>query len=175
MKAIILFMKSIAATALLCVTGFCMFGFLASFEAGWFSLWHCFYAICGIGSLTGAMHLLLCRTLAQTIGCLALFIGTMICLLGLMDFYQLRFPWQVVGGGAIGCGLLTGGVALLSRRGDNHKPVGALTLFAIVMFCVLGFIESCLGASWPFWVGYAAIGCGSLAGGVALLRRRETA
>jgi hypothetical protein len=47
-----------------------------------------------------------------------------------------------------------------------------LVLFAIAVFCVLGFMESYLGFPWPWRVGYGALGCVCLAGGVALLRQR---
>ena len=165
-------MKFVAAAVLLCVTGFCVFGFLASFEAGWFSVWHCLYGFCGIGSLAGAMHLLLRQTLARTMGALALFAGVMICVLRLIESYYIYFPWQSVGAAALGCGLLTGGVAILRRRGDSSKSLGALALFAMAVFCVLGFIESYLRSPWPWQAGYGVLGCGFLSGGIALVRPR---
>jgi hypothetical protein len=119
MKALIFIMKIVAATLLLCMTGFCVFGFLASFELGWFSLWHCLYGLCGIGCLAGARRLLLCRTLARTWGSLALCAGAIVCILGLVRSYSRYFPWQIVGGAALGCGLLIGGFALLRWRGEN--------------------------------------------------------
>jgi hypothetical protein len=54
--------RVISATVLLCVTGFCVFGFLASFEVGWISIWHGIYGICGIASLAVAIRLLRWRT-----------------------------------------------------------------------------------------------------------------
>jgi hypothetical protein len=59
-----LLFRIIAVAVLLCLTGFCVFGFLASFEAGWISLWHFLYGICGVGSLAIAMRLLLWRVKA---------------------------------------------------------------------------------------------------------------
>ncbi len=116
--------RVISATVLLCVTGFCVFGFLASFEIGPISLWHCLYGVCGIGSLTIAMRLLLQRTLARTLGTLALFAATVFCVLGFMESYR-GFPWLWwVAYGAPGCGCLAGGVALLRRRGSSSKPRG---------------------------------------------------
>jgi hypothetical protein len=56
-----LLLRIVAAAVLLCLTGFCVFGFLASFEVGWISLWHFLYGACGIGSLAIAMRLLLWR------------------------------------------------------------------------------------------------------------------
>jgi hypothetical protein len=50
--------RVISATVFLCVAGFCVFGFLASFEVGWISIWHGIYGICGIASLAIAMRLL---------------------------------------------------------------------------------------------------------------------
>ena len=164
--------RILAATVLLCVTGFCVFGFLASFEIGPISLWHCLYGACGIGSLTIAMRLLLQRTLARTMGTLALLAVVIFCVLGFVESrFTYPFPWQVVGGGALGSGCLTGGIAWLRRRGDNRKPMGALALFAATVFCVLGFMESYRGFPWLWWVAYGAPGCGCLAGGVAWLRR----
>jgi hypothetical protein len=110
MKALTFVMKFLSATVLLCVTGFCVFGFLASFEVGPISLWHCLYGAFGIGTFAVAMRLLLQRTPGRT-----------------------------------------------------------LALFAATVFCILGFMESYLGFSWPWWVGYGALGCGCLAGWVALL------
>jgi len=164
--------RVVSATVLLCVTGLCVFGFLASFEVGPISLWHCLYGVCGIGTLAIAMRLLLQRTLAQTLGTLALFAVVIFCVFGLMEsLFTFRFPWQVVGGGAFGSGCLAGGVALLRRRGDSSKPMGALALIAAALFCILGLMESYLGFPWPWWAGYGALGCGCLTGGVALLRR----
>ncbi len=163
----------VSATVLLCVTGFCVFGFLASFEIGPTSLWHGLYGVCGIGTLAIAMRLLLQRTLLQTLGALALFAVVIFCVFGLMELlFTFRFPWQVVGSGAFGSGCLAGGVALLRRKGDSSKPMGALALIATAVFCVLGFMECYLGFPWPWGVGYGALGCGCLTGGVALLRRR---
>jgi len=50
--------RVISATVFLCVAGFCVFGFLASFEVGWISTWHGIYGICGTASLAIAMRLL---------------------------------------------------------------------------------------------------------------------
>jgi hypothetical protein len=172
MKALTFVMKFLLATVLLCVTGFCIFGFLASFEIGPISLWHCLYGACGIGTFTVATRLLLQQTLARTLGTLALLALAIFCVFGFMESrLTYRFPWQVVGGGALGSGCLAGGIALLRRKGDKGKPIGPLALFAATVFCVLGFMESYLGFAWPWWVGYGALGCGCLAGGVALLRR----
>lgn len=172
MKALTFVMKFLSATVLISVTGFCVFGFLASFEIGPISLWHCLYGACGIGTFTVAMWLLLQRTLARTLGTLALLAVVIFFVFGFMESrLTYRFPWQVVGGGALGSGGLTGGIALLRRRGDKSKSMGTLALFAATVFCVLGFMESYLGFPWPWWVGYGALGCGCLAGGVALLRR----
>jgi hypothetical protein len=166
--------RLIPAIALLCVAGFCVFGFLDSFESGWFSRWHCIYGFCGIGSLAGAMHFLLRQTLARTMASLALFAGGMISILWLMKPFciHIHFPWQVVGGAALGGGLLTGAVALLRRRGDGGKPLGALALFGAATFCLLGFMETYLRSPWPWPAGYGALVCGSLTGAVALLRPR---
>jgi hypothetical protein len=173
MKTLTMIMKFISATVLLCVTGFCVFVFLESFEVGWFSRWHCLYGICGIGSLTMAMSLLLCRTLARTLAGLALLALALFCAFRFMEsYFTYLFPWQVVGGGALGGCLLTGGVALLRRKGDGGKPPGALALFAVATFCVLGFMESYLKSPWPWQAGYGVFVCGCLTGGVAWLRRR---
>jgi len=172
MKALTFVTKFLSATVLLCVTGFCVFGFLASFEIGPISLWHCLYGACGIGTFAVAMRLLLQRTLARTLGTLALLAVVIFCVFGFVGSrFTYRFPWQVVGGGALGSGCLAGGVALLRRRGDSSKPMVALALIAATVFCVLGLMQSYLGFPWPWWVGYGALGCGCLAGGVALLRR----
>ena len=117
--------RVILATVLLCVTGFCVFGFLASFEVGPISLWHCLYGVCGIGTLTVAMRLLLQQTLARTLGTLALFAVVIFCVFGFVESrFTYRFPWQVVGGGAFGSGCLATGVALLRRRGGGSKLNG---------------------------------------------------
>jgi hypothetical protein len=124
MKALTFAMKFLAATVLLCVTGFCVFGFLASFEIGPISLWHCLYGACGIGTFAVAMRFLLQRTLGRTLGTLALFAGTVFCVLGFMESYH-GFPWPLwVGYGALGCGCLAVGVALLRQRGGSSKPHG---------------------------------------------------
>jgi len=173
MKALTFVMTFLSATVLLCVTGFCVFGFLASFEIGPVSLWHCLYGACGIGTFAVAMRLLLQRTLARTLGTLALLAVVIFCVFGFVESrFTHRFPWQVVGGGALGSGCLTGGIALLCRRGNNSKAMGTSALFAATVFCVLGFMESYLGFPWPWWMGYGALGCGCLGGGVALLCRR---
>jgi len=165
-------MKFLAATVLLCVTGFCVFGFLASFEIGPISLWQGLYGACGIGTCAVAMWLLLHRTLARTLGTLALLAVVIFCVVGFVESrFTYPFPWQVVGGGALGCGCLTAVIALLRRRGDNSKPMGTLALFAATVFCVLGFMESYRGFPWPWWVGYGALGCSCLGGGVELLRQ----
>ena len=172
MKALTFVTKFLSATVLLCVTGFCVFGFLASFEIGPISLWHCLYGACGIGTFAVAMRLLLQRTLARTLGTLALLAVVIFCVFGFVGSrFTYRFPWQVVGGGAFGSGCLAGGVALLRRRGDSSKLMGALALIAAAMFCILGLMESYLGFPWPWWVGYGVLGCSCLIGGVALLRR----
>jgi hypothetical protein len=154
-----LLIRLISAIVLLCVTGFCVFGFLDSFEVGWFSRWHCIYGLCGIGSMAGAMHLLLRQTLARTMASLALFVGSMICILWLIKSYciHVHFPWQVVGAAALGGGLLTGAVAFLRRRADGSKPLGALALFAVATFCLLGFMETYLRSPWPWQAGYGAL------------------
>jgi hypothetical protein len=169
-----LLVRLISAIVLLCVTGFCAFGFLDSFEVGWFSGWHCFYGLCGMATLAGAIHLLLRPTLARTMAALALFVVSMISILWLMKPYCMRihFPWQVLGAVALGGGLLTAAVALLRRRGDGSKPLGALALFAVTTFCLLGFMETYLRSPWPWQAGYGAFFCGSLTGAVALLRPR---
>ena len=96
MKALTFVMKFVSATVLLCVTGFCVFGFLASFEIGPISLWHCLYGACGIGTFAVAMRLLLQRTLARTLGTLSLLAATVFCVLGFMESYLgFSWPWWV--------------------------------------------------------------------------------
>jgi hypothetical protein len=74
-----LLFRILAAAVLLCLTGFCVFGFLASFEVGWISFWHFLYGICGIGSLAVAMRLLFWRIKegkrARTVGLAAASMG----------------------------------------------------------------------------------------------------
>jgi len=119
MKALTFATKFLAATVLLCIAGFCVFGFLASFEMCPISLWHCLYGACGIGTFAGATRLLLQRTRGRTLGTLALFAATVFCVLGFMESYH-GFPWPWwVGYGTLGCGCLAGGVALLRRAGAN--------------------------------------------------------
>lgn len=114
-----------SATAMLRATGFCVFGFLPSFEVGPISLWHFLYGVCGIGTLTVAMRLLLQRTLARTLGTFALFAVVIFCVFGFVESrFTYRFPWQVVGGGASGSGCLATGVALLRLRGGSSKLNG---------------------------------------------------
>ena len=173
MKALIFIMKFLAATALLCVTGFCGFGFLASFEVGPISLWHGLYAAFGIGTCAVALRLLLQPTLGETLGTLALFAIIIVGLSGVVGMWVASgFPWQVVGGGALICGCLTAGIAGLRRWGDRRKPLCPLALFGATVYCGLGFMESYHGFPWPWWVGYGALGCGCLAGGIACLRLR---
>jgi len=56
-----LLFRIIAVAVLLCLTGFCVFAFLTSFEVGWISIWHFLYGVCGTGSLAIAMRLLFWR------------------------------------------------------------------------------------------------------------------
>jgi len=171
MKALIFIMKFLAATALLCVTGFCGFGFLASFEVGPISLWHGLYAAFGIGTCAVALRLLLQPTLGETLGAVALFAIVIVGLSGFVGVWAANgFPWQVIGGGALICGCLPAGIGALRRPGDLRKPLGPLALFGATVFCGLGIMESCHGFPWPWWAVYAALGCGCLAGGIAGLR-----
>ena len=51
--------RILSATILLCITAFCVFGFLASFERGSLNVGHLVYGACGIGTLFLAVRLLL--------------------------------------------------------------------------------------------------------------------
>jgi hypothetical protein len=53
-----LVVRLISATLLLCVSAFCVFGFLASFEPGNGALFKIGYGALGSGCLVGAIHLL---------------------------------------------------------------------------------------------------------------------
>jgi Na+/proline symporter len=53
--------RLISTVALLCVSAFCVFGFLASFEPGNGLLWKVGYGVLGCGCLTSAIRLLLWR------------------------------------------------------------------------------------------------------------------
>ncbi len=111
--------RIILAMALLCVTAFCTFGFLASFEPGNGWQWQAGYGALVCGGLVGAVAVLR-QTRAPTLGALALFALTMLCVLGFMESY-LSSAGQV-GYGALGCICLSSGVALLGRRGKNERP-----------------------------------------------------
>ena len=111
--------RIILAMVLLCVTAFCTFGFLAAFEPGNGWQWQVGYGALACGGLVGAIAVLR-RTRARTLGALALFAFTMLCVLGFMESY-LSLPGQV-GYGALGCVCLTGGVALLGRGGKRERP-----------------------------------------------------
>ena len=50
--------RMLAAAILLCITAFCVFGFLASFEAGSLNVGHLAYGACGIGTLFLSVRLL---------------------------------------------------------------------------------------------------------------------
>jgi hypothetical protein len=110
--------RIISAMVLLCVTAFCVFGFLASFEPGNGLPWKIGYGALVCGGLVGAVTLLV-RTRARTLGALALFAVAMLCVLGFLESY-LSLPGQVVYG-VLGCGCLAGGVALLGQRGNNKQ------------------------------------------------------
>jgi peptidoglycan/LPS O-acetylase OafA/YrhL len=112
-------LRIIVAMLLLCVTAFCTFGFLASFEPGNGWQWKAGYAALASGGLVGAVAVLR-RTGARALGALALFGFTMLCVLGIMESY-LTLPGQV-GYGVLGCCCLTGGVALLGRGGKRKRP-----------------------------------------------------
>ena len=111
--------RIILALALLGVTAFCAFGFLASFEPGNGWQWKAGYGALVCGSRVGAVALL-CRTRVPTLGALALFALTMLCVLGFMESYHSSAGR--VGYGALGGICLTSGVALLSRRVKNERP-----------------------------------------------------
>ncbi|HXR46579.1 MAG TPA: hypothetical protein VN784_03990 [Candidatus Limnocylindrales bacterium] len=111
--------RIILAVVLLCATAFCAFGFLASFEPGNGWQWKAGYGALVCGGLGGAVAVLR-RTQASTLGALALFALTMLCVLGFMESY-LSSVGQV-GFGALGCVCLTGGVALLGRGGKRERP-----------------------------------------------------
>ena len=51
-------LRVVSVIALVCIAGFCVFGFLASFELGAISSWHFLYAGCGVGALFVATQLL---------------------------------------------------------------------------------------------------------------------
>ena len=57
MKALRVIMKFIGATLLLCAAGFCVFGFLASFEPGNGLAWKIGYGTLGCICLVGAVAL----------------------------------------------------------------------------------------------------------------------
>ena len=78
--------RIILAMALLCVTAFCTFGFLASFEPGNGWQWQAGYGALVCGGLVGAVAVLR-QTRAPTLGALALFALTMLCVLGFMESY----------------------------------------------------------------------------------------
>lgn len=113
-------LKNLAGLPLLCVTAFCVFGFLASFEPGNGLQWQLGYGTFACGSLVGAIALLF-RARARTLAALALFAIAILCVLGFLESY-LSLPGQVVYG-ALACACLTGGVILLSRMRDSKPRV----------------------------------------------------
>lgn len=107
------------------------------------------------------------QTLARILGALALFAFALFCGFGFLASFEPGngLPWQV-GYRELGCGCLTGAVALLGR--PQARTLGGSALLAVTMFCVLGILESYL--SLPGQVAYGAVGCGGLVVAVALLR-----
>ena len=108
----------------LCVTAFCAFGFLASFEEGPISVWHFLYLAGGIGSFAIAMRLVSLGMLAQTLAGLALLAGTLFCIGGLVESSRLSASSWEIGYGVLGCVCLFGTVPLLRGRKGNSRPSG---------------------------------------------------
>jgi hypothetical protein len=96
------------------------------------------------------------------------------CAFGFLAAFELSpsagLLWQV-GYGVLGCGCLTGAIALLGRRRARFQ--GTTALLAITIFSVLGFVESSLASRLPSQAAYAALMSICLAGAVALVPRQR--
>lgn len=121
MRALTFAMRFLVATGLLCITGFCVFGFLASFEIGPLSRWQLLYGAGGIGTFTVAMHLCILPAPARAWRTFALLAANVFCVLGIMESCH-GFSWPSWGlYGALGCGCLAGAVASLGQRAGGSQ------------------------------------------------------
>ena len=107
--------RLLGALALIAITLFCAFGFMASFEPPNWVPYQAGYGTFGCGCLIGAL-VLLHRTSARTLGGLALVAMAIFSVLGFAESsLSSRLAWQVVYG-TFACGGLIGAIALLPRK-----------------------------------------------------------
>jgi hypothetical protein len=108
----------------------------------------------------------------RLLGALALIAIALFCVFGfLASFEPANWLSYQTGYGILGCSCLIGAMAMLRRTG--LQTLGALALFAVATFSVLGFMESSLSSRVAWQLVYGVFACGCLIGASALLFGRR--